>query len=111
VTGTSATGTHTVVVIFNVADYQLSGPASITLPPDGQATANLIVAPSAFYNGMVNLSCTTGSLRGQCAVSPNSTGSAIPRAATLPETYTINVVGSPASLSQPKGSPVTLIVP
>lgn len=28
---------------------------------------------------------------------------------TLPGTYTINLVGSPASLSQPRGSSVTLI--
>lgn len=89
VTGTSASRTHTVVVPFNVADYQLSGPASITLPPNGQGIAYLTITPSAFYNGTVNISCTTGSLGGQCPVTPNSTP--VTAGTNVSVTSTINV--------------------
>ncbi|MGA8271551.1 MAG: hypothetical protein WB919_08325 [Candidatus Sulfotelmatobacter sp.] len=89
VTGTSATRTHTVVVPFNVADYQVSGPASITLPPNAQGIAILTITPSAFYNGTVNIACTTGSLGGQCPVTPNSTP--VTAGTNVSVTSTINV--------------------
>jgi len=89
VTGTSSTRTHTVVVPFNVADYQLSGPASITLPPNGQDIAILTITPSAFYTGTVNISCTTGSLGGQCPVKPSSTP--VTAGTNVSVTSTINV--------------------
>ncbi len=60
-------------ILFNVADYQLSlsGSQSLSLPPNGQGTANLAITPSTFYNGTINATCNTGALAGQCSITPN----------------------------------------
>jgi hypothetical protein len=89
VQGTSGAKTHTLVVPFNVADYELSGPQSLTLPPNGQGTANLTITPSSFYNGTVNAFCNTGLLGGQCSIAPSSL--AITAGATASMIATINV--------------------
>jgi len=103
VLGTSSSKTHTLVVPFNVADYQLSGPQSLTLPPNGSGTAALAITPSAFYSGTINATCNTGSLGGQCSVVPNpvpvAAGTNVSLTATVnvptnavPGAYAVNVV-------------------
>jgi len=103
VQGTSGSKSHTLVVPFNVADYQLSGPQSLTLPPNGQGTANLTIAPSTFYAGTINATCNTGSLAGQCSVVPNpapvAAGANVSLTATVnvptnavPGVYAVNVI-------------------
>jgi hypothetical protein len=101
--GTSGSKTHTLVVPFNVADYQLSGPQSITLPPNGPGTALLTITPSTFYSGTINATCNAGALGGQCSVLPNpasvNAGTNVSLTATInvptnavPGSYTIDVM-------------------
>ncbi|MGA8342276.1 MAG: hypothetical protein WB781_10095 [Candidatus Sulfotelmatobacter sp.] len=88
VQGTSSATTHTLLISFNVGDYQVSGPQSLTLGPGSQGTANLSVTASTHYSGSINSTCTVSSLPGTtCAVTPNpiavSAGSTVPLVATI----------------------------
>jgi hypothetical protein len=64
VQGVSGLITHTITVPFNVGDYQLSGPASLTLSPSAQATVHLTITPSTFYNSQVSATCDASALPG-----------------------------------------------
>jgi uncharacterized membrane protein len=71
VQGTSGSITHTLVVPFNVGDYQLSGPQSLTLGVGSQGPANLTLTPSTFYVGKINATCDASALPGAtCTVNP-----------------------------------------
>ena len=89
VQGISGATTHSLRVLFNVGDYQLSGAQSLTLAPGIQGTANLTVTASTYYSGNINANCTVSSLPGgNCAVTPPnpivvSTGSTVPLVATI----------------------------
>jgi uncharacterized membrane protein len=114
VQGNAGAITHTLVVPFNVGDYQLSGMQSLKIAPGAQGTASLTITPTTFYSGRINATCDVTSVPGAiCALNPAnpiiiSTGSSVPVAATInvpnnaaPGTYNINVntqdiSGSPA---------------
>lgn len=89
VQGVSGALTHTLTIPFNVGDYQLSGPQTLSLVPGGQGTASLTLAASTYYAGLVNASCDASALAGTiCTVSPASpltvtTGTQMPLTATI----------------------------
>jgi hypothetical protein len=103
VKGTSGTTTHTLPIAFNVGDFQVSGPQSLTLGPGTQGAANLTVTASTYYSGNITSTCGVSSLPGTtCTVAPSpaavSAGSAVPLVATIgvpnnaaPGTYNVNV--------------------
>lgn len=73
VQGTSGSTTHTLEVPFNVANFQLSGAASLTVATGAQGTANLTITPSLLYAGYVNATCNTSLLPGAtCTISPTN---------------------------------------
>jgi hypothetical protein len=104
VQGVSGSITNTLAVPFNVGDYQISGQQTLSLPPGGQVIANLTIAASAYYAGMVNASCDASALAGTiCSLTPAnpvavSTGAQVPLTATIdvtndavPGTYNIKI--------------------
>ena len=103
VQGISGTTTHTLQIPFNVGDFQVTGPQSLTLGPGTQGMANLTVAASTFYSGNVTSTCSVSSLPGTtCTVSPSPTvvsvGSTVQLVATIniannaaPGTYNVSV--------------------
>jgi hypothetical protein len=104
VQGTSSTTTHTLLISFNVGDFQISGPQSVTLEPGTQGPADLTVTASAYYRGGINATCTVNSLPGStCTVTPPnpivvSKGSTVPLVATIsvpnnavPGAYNVNI--------------------
>jgi len=107
VQGVSGSITNTLAIPFNVGDYQLSGTQTLSLPPGGQAIANLTIAASTYYSGMVNASCDASALAGTiCTTSPAtptipvsvSPGAQVPLTATIdvtndavPGTYNIKI--------------------
>jgi hypothetical protein len=71
VTGTSGSVVHSLAVPFNVGDYTISGPQTLSLAPGGQGTASLKLASSTFYSGKINATCDASSLSGaMCTLSP-----------------------------------------
>ncbi len=114
VQGTSGTTTHTLLIPFNVGDYQLSGTPSLTLLPGEQGTATLSLTPSTYYSGKINATCDASSLPGaSCTLNPVNPiivnlGSTVSLAAAVnvpgsaaPGTYNINIntqdtTGAPA---------------
>ena len=114
VQGVSGSITNTQAIPFNVGDYQLSGLQTLSLPPGGQAIANLTIAASTYYAGMVNASCDASALAGTiCTLTPAnpvsvSAGAQVPLTATIdvtndavPGTYNIKIntqdtTGSPS---------------
>ena len=104
VRGTSGATTHTIVIPFNVADYQLSGAQSLTLAPGAQGTANFTISPSTYYAGRINATCDASALPGTtCTFNPGnpitvSPGSPVVLGAILttpvnaaPGAYNINI--------------------
>jgi hypothetical protein len=104
VQGVSGSITNTLAIPFNVGDYQLSGTQTLSLPPGGQALANLTIAASAYYAGAVNATCDASALAGTiCTLTPAnpvsvSTGAQVPLSATIdvtndavPGTYNIKI--------------------
>ncbi len=86
--GTSSSTTHTLLIPFNVGDFQISGPQSVTLGPGTQGTANVTVTASTYYSGNITSTCTVGSMPGAtCAVTPSPTavsaGSTVPLVANI----------------------------
>jgi len=104
VQGVSGSKTHTLVVPFNVADYQISGSQTLSAAPGGQVTAKLTFSASPFYSGEVNATCDATALSGtQCTLSPPNPiaigiGASVPLSASInvpndatPGTYNINI--------------------
>ena len=121
VQGVSGSLTHTLTIPFNVGDYQLSGPQTLSLPPGGQGTPALTFTASTYYTGLVNASCDASALAGTiCTLSPAnpltvSTGAQVPLTATIDVTndavagtYSIKIntqdtTGSPQPQSHDRG--------
>jgi len=72
VTGISGGMTHTLAVPFNVGDYSISGPQSVSGQAGGQVTANFTLSSSFSYSGKINASCDGSALAGaMCTLSPS----------------------------------------
>ena len=104
VQGTSGTTTHTLLVPFNVGDYQISGTQALTVTQGAQGTATLTITPSAYYSGKINATCDVSSLPGAtCGLNPVNPiavnpGSTVSLVATItvpnnaaPGTYNANI--------------------
>jgi hypothetical protein len=104
VTGTSGSTTHSVDVPFDVGDYLINGPMTLSSAPAGQVAADLTFGSTNFYSGQVNATCDASALSGAiCTISPPSpitinASSSVPVTATTnipnnaaPGTYNINI--------------------
>lgn len=121
VQGTSGAIIHTLVVPFNVADYQLSGTQSLTIGPGAQGTANLVITPTAFYDGRINATCDATSVPGaSCTLNPAiviSAGTSVPVVATInlpntaaPGAYNISVNTQDTTGAPSHSLPITLTI-
>jgi hypothetical protein len=104
VQGASSATNHTLLIPFNVGDYQISGTAALSLTPGGQGAATMMFTPSTYYTGNINATCVASSLAGAtCSLNPGnpiivnlgSTESlvatiGVPSSAT-PGTYNVNL--------------------
>jgi hypothetical protein len=104
VQGMSTATNHTLLIPFNVGDYQVSGTAALSLTLGGQGAATLMFTPSTYYTGNINATCVASSLPGAtCSLNPGnpiivnlgSTESlvatiGVPSSAT-PGTYNVNI--------------------
>lgn len=114
VQGASGTTTPTLLIPFNVGDYQLSGTQSLAVMPGTQGTASLSITPSTYYSGKINATCDASSLPGAtCTLNPVNPivvnlASVVSLVATVnvpanaaPRTYNVNIdtqdtTGTPA---------------
>jgi hypothetical protein len=84
ISGTSGSITQTVSVPFNVGDYSISGPQSVSVIQGQSGTANLTLTSTHFYSGTVTATCNDTSLSGaQCVVSPSPISVASDGTATI----------------------------
>jgi hypothetical protein len=73
VQGASSATNHTLVIPFNVGDYQLSGTQALTLTPGAQGAATLTFTPSTYYSGNINATCVASALPGAtCSLNPGN---------------------------------------
>jgi hypothetical protein len=71
VQGSSSLTNHTLLVPFNVGDYQVSGMQALTLTPGAQGAATLTLTPSTYYSGKINATCVASLLPGAtCTLNP-----------------------------------------
>ena len=101
VQGTSGSTTHSLGVPFNVGDYLITGPLTLSSAPGGQVPANLTFASTNFYSGQVNATCDASALTGaQCTLTP-ANPITINASASVPVTATINIPnnGTPGTYS------------
>ena len=91
VQGTLGSTTHSLSVPFNVGDYLISGPLTLSTAPAAQVSANLIFASTNFYSGQVTAACDATALSGAiCTLTP-ANPITINASASVPVTATINV--------------------
>ncbi len=101
--GTSGAITNFYEVPFNVSDFSLTGPSTLSAAPGNAVTANLTLT-SILYAGQVNAACDATALpASQCSVTPANpislaSGAAVPLTASinvptsaLPGLYNINI--------------------
>ncbi|MGA7216859.1 MAG: hypothetical protein WBX38_01010, partial [Candidatus Sulfotelmatobacter sp.] len=87
--GTSGSITNTFDVGFNVGDFSVTGPATLSASPGSKATANVTVTSLDSYSGQVDAACSVTALSGAtCALSPANPitigiGDAVPVTATI----------------------------
>ena len=102
VQGTSGASTHTLLIPFNVGDFQVSVPPLLFLDPGTAGNANFTATASAFYSGNVSSTCTSSLTGATCTVTPSPTaaspGSTVALIATVgvpnnatAGTYSVNV--------------------
>jgi hypothetical protein len=73
VQGTAGSITNTLPVAFNVGDYSLTGPQTLSSPPASQATANVTFTSLDSYSGTINTTCDASQLpAAQCTISPQN---------------------------------------
>jgi hypothetical protein len=73
VQGTSGSTMHSHDVPFDVGDYLITGPLTLSSAPGGQVPANLTFTSSYSYSGQVSATCDATALGGaQCTLSPTS---------------------------------------
>jgi hypothetical protein len=113
VQGVSGSITNTFNVPFDIGDYSVTGPATLSASPSAQATANLTVTSLYSYSGQVNATCDATSLSGAiCTVSPANpitvgSGAAVPLTAsiTVPSTAVAGTYNVTINLADVSGAP------
>lgn len=101
--GTSGSISNFIQVPFNVGDFTITGPATLSAAPNSQVPANLTLT-STFYDGQVNATCDATALPGsQCTLTPPNpitiaSGGTVALAASInvpasatPGAYNINI--------------------
>lgn len=96
VQGTSGSITHSLVVPFNVGDFQLSGAEALTVGLGAQGTGNLNVTASTYYGGIINASCDAAAEMPGASCTFNPSPVVVNVGGTVPVTATINVPVSTA---------------
>lgn len=104
ITGTSESTVHTLAVPFNVGDYAITGPQTVSGVPGREASANFTLTSSYSYAGKINATCDANTLAAAlCTLTPASplnmtSGGAITLAVTvsipndaLPGNYTVKI--------------------
>ena len=94
VRGTSGASTHTLLISFNVGDFQVSVPPALLIGPGTQGSANLTATASNYYAGNISSTCTASVTGSSCSVAPNTT--AITEGATVALVATVAVPGNAA---------------
>jgi len=123
VQGTSGSTTHSLVVPFNVGDYQLSGTQSLTVGLGAQGTDSFNVVASTYYGGIINASCNAASEMpgASCTFNPSpvvvNVGGTVPVTATInvpvstaPETYNFNINMQDETGAPSHSLPISLVV-
>lgn len=96
VQGTSGALINSVQVSFNVGDYVIAGPSTLTAVPGGSATLNLTFTSEDSYTGQVGLTCDASALSdAQCVLNPVSP-IVIGSGAVVPVTASVTVPSSAA---------------
>ena len=73
ISGTSGSVVHALPVAFNVGDYLLSAPQTLTAVPGTTATAILKLTSSFSYSGKINATCDASALpSATCTLSPGN---------------------------------------
>jgi hypothetical protein len=91
VIGTTSAVINSYQVPFNVGDYVIAGPLTLSATPGGQVPANLTFTSNYSYSGQVSATCDASALpAAQCTLSPPNP-IAIGTASAVPVTATINV--------------------
>ena len=97
VQGTSGSITNSFNVSFNVGDFSITGPASVSSSPGDKVTANLTLTSKDSYSGQVTASCNTAALAGAtCTFSPASPIT-VGNGAAVAVTATISIPSDAAS--------------
>lgn len=91
VQGSTGSTTHSLVVSFNVGDFQLSGTQSMTVGVGAQGTGSLTVAGSTYYGGLIDASCDAASKVPGASCTFNPTPVFVNVGGTVPVTASINV--------------------
>jgi hypothetical protein len=110
VQGTSGSTIHSVGVPFNVGNYLINGPLTLSSAPGVPVSVNLTLTSTNFYSGQINATCDPTALPGaQCTLSPPNpitlnAVSVAPVTASInvpsdaaPGTYNININSQDAS--------------
>jgi len=96
VQGAAGSLTNDLAVPFNVGDYVIVGPATLSAPPGSQAVANLTFTSTYSYSGQITATCNATALPGgQCSLSPPNPLT-IGSGAVVPVTASINVPNNAA---------------
>jgi hypothetical protein len=94
--GTSGSVVHTLPISFNVGDFSISGPPSVTAVPGAQATMTVKLISSYSYAGSVNASCDATALAGAtCSLAPANPIS-VASGAAISATASINIPSNSA---------------
>ena len=120
VQGTSGSITNTFSVPFTVSDFSITGPASVSAAPSGNAVATLTVTSLDSYNSKVNATCNATALSGAvCTLSPANpitvgSGAAVSVTATVtvPSTAKAGTYNVTVTATDTSGEPThTVTVP
>ena len=102
VQGSSGASTHTLLISFNVGDFQVSVPPLLLAGPGTHGAADFTATASTYYSGNISSTCTASISGSTCSVAPSATaispGSTVPLVATVavpgnaaPGSYSVNV--------------------
>ncbi len=71
ITGIAGSTTHTLSIPFNVGDFSLTGPGTLSTVPGAQVSVNFKIASSFSYDGSLNAACDATALPGaMCTLTP-----------------------------------------
>jgi len=96
VQGVSGATSHTLLIPFNVGDYQLSGTQALTVAVGAHGTANLSITASTYYAGKINTNCDASSIPSATCTLNQANPIVVNVGSTASFTATVNVPGNAA---------------